>query len=457
MTTKTARRLAGLTAALLVAVPASAQARTLLDSQPLLRFGDSGEPVSIDPAPDGTFFVTMVGHDSRAGAMSAPIVQIGRDGTVLRRVHPAYSPGPGPAVERRPWSTLSDAHGRLHVVTGDRVLRLPAGSSGEGAQVWATIPDLPNCADVSGSDCHRSPMARSGPAAFYGVWTRDGAMLLADDNYNVVWRVPPGGGTAKLWAVADGLLGREQTGSMYQLALSPDGRRLYVAAGLAVTGGPLLPGTGGILAWDIAPDGSAAAGPRVIWQSLPGEGTYGVAVARSGNLVVTNYLLSSLVKITPDGRELAHTSELTTRLRDVPPDNPSGITWAGDGVLVANPSAHLQIKRNRAILDVFAGEVGAEPIFPANDPPTCGPRRVRLRLSTSQRRVVRVEVRVDGRRVALRRGRRLTAVTVGVPGSGRHRVVATLRDHRGRRTTVSRTVPACSAPAPASPEHAGHG
>lgn len=105
---------------------------------------------------------------------------------------------------------------------------------------------------------------------------------------------------------------------------------------------------------------------------------------------------------------------------------------------------------------LFTGQVDREPPLacyvtascPATpDALTPGSRcraTVRLTLPRAKgRRIVRVAIRVAGRTTQVRRGRRLTAVTVARPARGTATVRLTVRDDRGRSRSVVRRVRAC--------------
>lgn len=367
-----AAALAGMAAVALAAVPTPAQVGdepTLLDSEAIALFGPAGQPVSVAPDGDGNFYVVFFNHDPRANPEASPLVRVAPDGTY--RSVPLAVDGWDPGVEG-PFTVTVDGDGLLYLGTGPRVFQVDP-DTGAG-RPYATFPALPACAEGAMPDeaCTETTLTTIGeipfgdpttdePRALYSAFGPDGRLFVADNTYNVIWAVPPAGGEPEVWARVSGM----DAGffGLYQVLVSPDGRQVIAAGGVATGTDAGTPGTGSLLAWPIGSDG--VAGPQeTLWTSTPGAGSYGVAIGVDGRLAVANYLDSSMVLVAPDGSTITRVGDPVTRTRDVPYDNPSGIAWVGDHVVIANPSAHLDLEENRALLAAFAGEAGAEPFRP---------------------------------------------------------------------------------------------
>ena len=145
--------------------------------------------------------------------------------------------------------TLSQAHG-VQVATSDARGRLvlldksPARAllldPRTGAQTtFATFADLPG---------------GQPPMPDYAAWGPDGSLYVTDYQQAVIWRVPPGGGDAKVW-LSDPRLDGGMFGTA-GIALAADHRTLVVAQASSAGGGEPDPTTGKLYAVPIQPDGT---------------------------------------------------------------------------------------------------------------------------------------------------------------------------------------------------------
>ena len=135
---------------------------------------------------------------------------------------------------------------------------------------------------------------------------------------------------------------------------------------------PTNPGTGKLYALTVGDDGRPHA-LRRLWESRPNDGPDGFALAKSGNIYVALAGLGTdqLAKLGPDGTEIARipATPLDNARMPVPFDEPSGVTFDGDRLLVTNLSYVAQDPDHWVVFDVFAGERGVplfHPSVPAN-------------------------------------------------------------------------------------------
>jgi sugar lactone lactonase YvrE len=317
----------------------------------------------------------------------------------------------------------SDARGRLVLLdrTPSRALILDP-SDGK-ITTYATFRDLKPC-DQGGAPGDCSPASSDGAAfADYAAWGPDGSLYVTDYAQAIVWRVPPRGGSPKVW-LADPRLDGGNFGTA-GIVLAPDRRTLLISQASGLGGNAGDPTRGHLYSTAIQPDGSP--GPLTqLWESLPSDLPDGFAVAASGNIYLANVGLSAqLVEIAPGGAELARfpaTFGNGDNGSPVPFDNPSGLAFLGTRLIVANQSAVAGDPKHQVLLDVEAGEPGAPELIPAN----AGPADVKpvSAVVVTGRLTVR-----HGRHVTIRLSRRLASrpVPVRVTASGRTLATGTLR------------------------------
>lgn len=270
-----------------------------------------------------------------------------------------------------PWQDLSRPHG-VQVATSDargRLVLLEKSTSralmlnprtGRFTR-YAHFRDLPTCGPTEDSGC--SPNVDDRPAIpNFAAWGRRGELYVTDYGQAVIWRVPPGGGTPRIW-LADSRLDGGDFGTTGML-LSPNHRALLVAQQSSAGAGEPNPTTGKLYRIPIR-DGRHR-GLRQIWESGPGELPDGFGIARSGRIyVATAGLSAQIVVVSPEGEELERFPETPgtgENGSEIPFDTPSSATFRGTRILVAN-QGYLS-GQNHAILDVMVGERGARVFIP---------------------------------------------------------------------------------------------
>jgi sugar lactone lactonase YvrE len=315
---------------------------------------------------------------------------------------------------------------------------------------YARLRDVPSCSAAGRTDdC--SDTGLDFPAApDYGVFAPDGSLYVTDIEQALIWRVPPGGGSAEVW-FTDARL--ENIFGPNGIQLMADGRTLLfaVTATSPVTGDPI---SGALYKLPLG-EGGRPGELELFWRSRPLDGPDGFAIAGSGNVYLALAGASQLVLISPQGAELARVpaTPFENSQLEVPVDGPGSVAFLGERVLVSNHSPIRGDPGSWAVLDVFAGEPGLPLHRPVVAP---RPLRPRIRLSVSPRRVragVRVRFRFRarlGRRGAALRGARVrfagrrartnrrgrTAIVAVLARPGVHPAVARKRGLRTGRARV---------------------
>ncbi len=255
----------------------------------------------------------------------------------------------------------SDARGRLVLLerSTSRALRLDR-RTGRFTR-YASFPDLPVCLPGQAKGC--SPNLVDKPAVpNFAAWGPDGELYVTDYGQAVVWRVPPGGGKARVW-LADRRLDGVELGTT-GLLLAPNRRALLVAQQTSVGLGDGNPATCKLYRIPIRNGRPGAV--RLLWESLPGDLPTAFGIGRSAGST------SPTPGRAPAGGALSRGrggGALPGGARSPAPtaatfpfDTPSSATFVGRRVLVANQS-FLGTGENHAVLDVAVGAERGRPVF----------------------------------------------------------------------------------------------
>jgi sugar lactone lactonase YvrE len=259
-----------------------------------------------------------------------------------------------------------DARGRLILLdkTTGRIIRLDPRT---GAQtLYSRVSDLPTCsAAPAGTPCSPA-LVDLAPMPDYAAWGPDGSLYVTDYQQAVIWRVPPGGGPARIW-LADRRLDGGPFGTAC-IALEPDRHTLLFDQASNGGLGALNPTTGKLFTVPIQANGQP--GPLTqIWESGPGDAPDGCALAASGDIYLALVGASNqIVELTSAGRQIAGFGQRFTGANNspVPFDSPSGVAFLGTRLIIANQSYAAGSKANQALLALETGEPGAPVFVPAD-------------------------------------------------------------------------------------------
>jgi sugar lactone lactonase YvrE len=213
------------------------------------------------------------------------------------------------------------------------------------------------------SDVHTDTVMDNPPEPDYAAWGPDGSLYVTDYTQSLIWRVPPGGGKAKVWFTDPQL-----DGTLFGpagIVLMPDHKTLMLdtsAGGVTTVGNPT---TGKLYKLPINPNGSPGKLQK-IWESGPTQAPDGFALAQSGNvyMALVGPGTNQLVEISPSGKELgrAPSTPLANQQLSVPFDEPSSVQFDGDRMIVTNDAYFSGDQTHWVIYDVYAGEPGA-PVY----------------------------------------------------------------------------------------------
>ena len=349
--------------AVIAAVGATATpalARDRFDTKVLAHVPAPGYPALSLVGPDRTIYVGTFTNAQGDDTGPSKVFAFAPDGQ-LKRTFTIQGQTPGKvhgvqvaAIDTKRRLYLLDQHPA-------RVLTL---NSKTGKQLtYATFKDVPTCLPgASTGDCSATTMDNE-PEPDYAAWGTDGSLYVTDYTQGLVWRVPPGGGEAKIW-LTDPLLDGAQFGPA-GIVLRPDHKSLLISTSAGPVAAPGDPTTGKLYSVPIGADGKPGALKR-LWESGPREGPDGFALAASGNVYMSlvGPGANQLVLIGPDGKELARTpaDPAANAQMEVPFDSPSSVQFDGQRLIVTNDAFFSGDQSHMVLFDVFAGEPG-EPVF----------------------------------------------------------------------------------------------
>ena len=375
-------RWCALMCALLGLAAPAAGARARFDTRLLAIIPPPGYPALAYVAPNHRIYEGT--YDTPTGTtMPSRVLEYTRDGYLQRSwtvQGENLSQGHGVQV------ATSDARGDLILLEKSPARALVLDTRTGRQRTYASFPDLRTCPPVvyAGTPC--SPAAQDlAPMPDYAAWGPDGSLYVTDYQQAVIWRVPPHGGTPRVW-LADPRLDGNMFGTA-GIELAADHRTLLFtqasSAGLGVlplpTGNGLPPvnnpSTGKLYAVTITPGGGP--GPiRQLWQSRPADAPDGLAIARSGDVYIAlPGPGNQLVELNPAGHEIARFPSSPGSGNNgsaVPFDAPSSAMFLGTRLIVANQAYISGTTSHMAILDVEVGEPGLTPLIPSGAGPGRG-------------------------------------------------------------------------------------
>jgi sugar lactone lactonase YvrE len=404
------RRVAAIAAALagLVALAAppsvAAQQRARWDTRLLALVPTPGYPALAYVHPNRRIYEGTFANPSGDSERSRVFEYLG-DGTLLRSW---TVPDQNLSGEHGVQVTTSDSRGRLVLLDRSPSRALILDRDTGSFRRYATFADLAPCAPGQTEPGCSPTQQDLPPVPNYGAWGPDGSLYVTDFQQGVVWRVPRGGGAARIW-LADRQLDGGPFGTT-GIALAADRRTLLVAQGSSGGLGGLNPTTGKLFSVPIQPDGRPGALTQM-WESGPADLPDGIAIARSGRIYVPLAGDANQIAVLErDGREVERFPGQEGPGENgsaVPFDTPSSARFLGTRIIVANQS-FTGDAAHQALLDVETREPGLPELIPGLDrvAPVLSRVSVRPRLVRA-RRALRVGFRLSERaRVAFRLERR---------------------------------------------------
>jgi sugar lactone lactonase YvrE len=221
---------------------------------------------------------------------------------------------------------------------------------------YATIAELPSCppggAPPTAQPC--SPTLVDMPTwANYVVFDRSGYGYVSDLQSATIWRVPPGGGTARVWfqdARLDSYFGPNG------LAIDPSGTKLYVA--MTASFQPTSPGLGIIYTLPLVSSPRAADLHTFFTYPEPGAGPDGLAFGASRKLYVALAGTNQISVLDSNGTEaLRFPDAAANAMQEIPYDAPASIAFDGAGsILVTNHSFFTADRNHWAVLRAYVND-----------------------------------------------------------------------------------------------------
>jgi sugar lactone lactonase YvrE len=268
----------------------------------------------------------------------------------------------------------NDSRGRLVLLdkTSGRILLLDPHTGRQ--TLYAQVPDLPLCPSPSAGACSPALIDQA-PMPDYAAWGPDGSLYVTDYQQAVIWRIPPGGGTPRVW-LADRRLDGGPFGTAC-ITILPDHQTLLFDQASNGGLGASNATTGKLYKVAIEPGGGHGALEQ-LWESGAADAPDGCAVSTSGDVYIALVgAANQVVELDPNGHEVATFGQAYTGDdgSSVPFDSPSGVAFFGSRLLIANQSYFADNPANQALLALETGEQGAPVYVPADAGllPACAP------------------------------------------------------------------------------------
>lgn len=263
-----------------------------------------------------------------------------------------------------------DRHGWLYLLDQEppRIVRLNPRTGRE--RTWATFRDVPTCSSVNRPTNCSNTVLDNPPEPDYAAWLPDGSMLVTDYAQQLIWRVGPHGGRARVW-LNDTRFDGEEFGPA-GIVTVPDHHSVYltVSAGGVTTSGPSSDTTKGKLyrIWIAGSGGPSRI--RQMWASGRGQAPDGFAMSRSGRLYValsgpSGNCVAELVRQPNAGFREVRTFPATAAAGESssPPwDTSTSVQFLGRTILVTNQAYFTGDRSHMVVFRVSVGQRG-EPIY----------------------------------------------------------------------------------------------
>lgn len=414
--------------------PAHAADRAKGDVKLFAQVPMPGAPEPVVIAPDGTVYTATLNAESGDTSAPSKVFAFTPDGKLAR----TYDiKGQDLSQQHGLTGMAMDADGYLYIgsLAPPEVIRLDP-RTGEQS-VYATYRDVPVCSATVTSDCSKA-MNDMKPWPDYIVLAPDGSLYETDSLQALIWKVPPGGGRGQVWITDDrlqSLIGPPAFGPS-AMKLAPDHSTLYFTTVEGPTGDG-DPSAGRIWKLPIQPDGKPGQ-LQEFYTAQAADAPGGIGFAKSGDLYVSLSGSNAIAQVGPDGKEKARFPDPITNETFTPPlDSPLDVAFRGNSLLVANSAYLSNSASSFALLDVYVGEPGYDPLRPKIPGPavplhiSAAPRSVRVGRRAHMRfRVTAAGRPVDGARVRVGR----THVRTHADGRA---TMTVLVHHRGlKRATV---------------------
>lgn len=320
---------AALAATTATASPTAPPTTTVFSGLPA---GSPGHPVGVVLSKDG--YVYAATHQDATGGPGGPshIYQYTQGGRLTHDYTVTGQASTGQGIT----NLAVDSHGLIYALNRHDASVITLDPRTWTQKTYATIPDVPPCGST-GPNGHCSATKSDQPAYPDDLaFAPDGSLLVTDISQALIWDIPKGGGTPRVWLTSpalDSLFGPcgIRFASPQQVVLAQCTYNLSDPTKLATA-------YGRVYTVPVRRDGSAGA-LHQIWQGQPGEAADGIAIGQSGRIYVAMALGNGLLTLGPDGREITRTVSQSND--PVPYDNPASVAILPSGVAVISNQAFL--------------------------------------------------------------------------------------------------------------------
>jgi len=261
-----------------------------------------------------------------------------------------------------------DAAGRLYVtdVNPPRVLRIDPAS---GAQTtYATLTNKVPCGqggppgNCSSEDVQFGDRPPLPNGAAFGP---DGSLYVTDTTQGLIWKIPPGGGSASVWYTNPALASYIGPNG---IRLAADQRTLVFVHSNSQPPGAADGLQGAVYRLPIQADGRPGS-IQLFWRGGTNEGPDSLAIAQSGNVYVAEAGdggRSGFVVLSPQGRVIARRQAPVHRLSaDRSYDTVADVAFVGTRAIFTNSANFSGNPVNMALFAYETGEPGLTVLKPA--------------------------------------------------------------------------------------------
>jgi hypothetical protein len=355
------------------AVPVTAHpARVRGDVRVFAHIGAPGEPSLSLVTPHHTVYVGTFEDVEGSDTSPSKVFRYSSSG-MLRRTYVIKGQTPGAAhgiqVAER------DRRGRLYILdqAPARVVILNPRTGKQ--RTYATFADVPTCAAAQRTTNCSNTAHDAAPEPDYAAWLPDGSLVVTDYAQQLVWRVPPHGGAARVW-----LNNKVFDGELFGpagIVLMPGHHSLLMTV---ATGGVLSSSTNdnpsrGRLYRITLTRHDKVRGLHLLWSSSAAEAPDGFAVSRNRRHVYVAMASPTANHVV----EVAHRGKAWKTVWQVPNastkssaswDTPTSAQFLGRSILVTVQAYFSDDSSHWAVLDVATGERGLRLFVPKH----AGPR-----------------------------------------------------------------------------------
>jgi sugar lactone lactonase YvrE len=265
-----------------------------------------------------------------------------------------------------------DRKGRLYLLdqAPARIVRL---NPRTGAQrTYATFANVPTCTAAHRTTNCSNTVDDAAPEPDYAAWLPDGSMLVTDYAQQLLWRVPPGGGKAKVWLNDKRLDGEVFGPAGIVLMPSHDSLLMTVATGGVTTASGTDSASNGRLYRIELTRHDHVRKLIPLWSSSAGQAPDGFAVSKNRRhvyIALAGPTANSVVEVAHRQgawKTIWHAPKTVNGVDSSPVawDTATSVQFLGRRILVTNQAYFTDDSSHWVVFDVEAGEPGMSLFVP---------------------------------------------------------------------------------------------